>query len=1027
MGMPHLRKKNYIGPCLFWIFGLFTSHALALAPEASINDYSHQIWGRKEGAPPDISVMAQTDDGWLWIGTNYGLYRFDGLQFERYQSPSGKQLAGTRVTILSGAPGNKLLIGYMDGGIDIIHNGEVVNLPSLRIPDKSVVNALAPDFDGSAWVGTSTGLFHYGEGHVRKIAGDWGVPDKVIEYIILDPYGQIWIKSENEWYKLDRKNKRFVPTGSIGESNMIFAPDGSMWWQKGEQLIRVTNSHDESSIAKWEWQRYYTPDGPFMFDDVGNLWTLDSPKGIARIRRKDLPKTDILNPRLLNAERFTKAGEISHRHVDMSLKDREGNIWVLSREGLERFRNQLIRNIPMPEGILSGSSHITADGQGRIWAGADNLKDLWDIAYDPPPPFKRYHTILPAVGRDGALLRSGPTGIERYLAGKRINSIPLPSQCASSVPRDVILMAEDNSSLWVIIRRCDSFRYKEGGWQNFKSLGVSERTRAMAPDHEGGMWFGNVYGQVQRHFDGKTTNYSLSDGGTLGPIRFIDAKQEVIVSGETGSAVMRGGRFWRLSATVPDALKTLVGMVILPNGDHWLHTSLGMAKIRAADWKATMQYLSIPLRMDLLDSADGYGGSPSLMTMLPNGTLDAQGKIWFATTSGIGVLDPSRDYRNPIPPTVLVNSVTDGQQSYPPGAAIVLRPRPARVDVNFSAVSLSMPERMQVWYKLDGVDESWQLAGTRRSASYPKLNPGNYHFSMKAVTRDGVWSEHDATVNFTVQPDFSQTIWFHLMCAALVVGIGYLIYRLRMRQVVRRMNALLSERLLERERIARALHDSWIQNVHGLVLSVDGVSKSLPEKTPARERLEEVLVHADNVLADGRNAVMGLRAAAISADDIEQVFTNLGNRLQREHGAVFSLRRSGRQRPLDRAAWEDLFFVGHEALVNAYQHADARQVSLALEYGANQFKLSIRDDGVGLPEQVLRDGGKEGRWGLIGMRERAQVQHGEIQIVSQPGGGTEIQLSVPGVRAYAAELKPKMLERIRNCLSRSSILRSESK
>ncbi|WP_167761487.1 sensor histidine kinase [Duganella callida] len=1025
VGIFHLKQHTYILSILLLAGSLFANQALALVPEASINDYHHQTWSRKDGAPADIRVLAQTDDGWMWLGTNYGLYRFDGLHFERYQSPSGKQPAGTRVSFMGGAPGNELVVGYLDGGLDIIRDGEIVDLPSRKNIDVGIVWTVAPDFDGSVWIGTTNGMFRYSDGDVRKIGAEWQLPVKFTKTATVDPYGQLWARVDGRWYKLDRQNRRFVPTERTEEAGLFYAPDGGIWWQRGALLIRDTSDEGPPSTARRESRRHYTGDSPYMFDDAGNLWTLESPKGIARIRRADLSGTGIIDPRLLPAEPFAQPGETSNPHPADLLEDREGNIWVRSSEGIERFRNQRIRNLPIPDG--TSNYRLTADGQGRIWASASNLGDVWDIGHAPPPALSPKRNIIPAVGRDGALLRAGPAGIERHGSGKRQDVIPLPPQCHGSTPDDVIQMAEDKASLWATIFRCGSFRYNEGSWQDFKSLGLLSSTRVMEPDRAGAMWLANTDGQVQRHLDGKVTDYSLADGGTLGAIRFIDTRQDIFVSGATGSAVVRNGRLWRVTGSIPDALRTLAGMVILPNGDHWLHTSLGMARVRAADWNASMRDLRVPLRMEMLDSADGYTGSPNIMNMLANGALDAAGRIWFATTSVIGTLDPARDYRNAIPPTVQITSVSSGQHSYFPGKDILLPARPGRVDVSFAAVSLSMPERMQVWYKLDGVDEAWQLAGTRRSASYSNLGPGRYHFAMKAVTRDGVWSERDASLDFEVQPAFTQTLWFYLMCAALVAAAGYLLYLLRMRQVVRRMNALLSERLLERERIARALHDSWIQDVQGLVLSVDGVSKSLPDRTPARVRLEEVLARADHVLTDGRNAVMGLRTTAILANDVEQIFAQSGARLQREHGPAFSLRRSGAQRPLDRAAWEDVYFIGHEALINAYRHAGAQRITLTLEYGAEHFTLSIRDDGIGIPAQVLQDGGKEGHWGLTGLRERAHLLHGAIAIASPPAGGTEIRLSVPGVRVYVAEMKPTMLARIRARLARKRMLKSTPK
>jgi signal transduction histidine kinase/ligand-binding sensor domain-containing protein len=977
--------------------------AWALDPDVHLNDYHHQTWGRKDGAPANISGITQSDDGWLWVSTDFGLYRFDGLRFERYQSPSGKKLRGVRIAVIAAAPKGEVWVGYFDGGIDLIRNGEIVTLPPVAA-SLSIVHDIEAASDGTVWISTREYLWRWSNGQLQQIGPSWGLPQKGGAMLAIDQYEQLWAKVDQEWYKLPRNARRFVSSNVGNMDDIVPAADGSLWWRNGTQFQRVLNEHPGPAATRNRLLRHYSSDGRFMFDDGGNLWLLQAPKGIARIRRQDLPPGDSFDTAKLPAEELSQLRQAGNPYPNRQLEDREGNHWVASRSGLERFRNQRIRTIALPEG--AERFMVGTDQQGKVWVGALNLERLWDVAHAPAPRVLNGARPIPSRGLHGALLTVGARGIEGSLyASKPGGVIPLPPACPKARAQDINILSEDRQSLWTAIFTCGLHRYRDGVWATGPSLGLPNLLNPLVADRDGAMWLASRDGVLRHYLNGNLTNYTTADGNPLGAIRLINVEQDVLTSSSNGTAVLREGRLWRLSSTEPEALMSLAGMMILPNGDRWLHTALGMAQVLAADWRASMQDTRVPLRMQLLDAADGYQGGPSILPALHNASRDADGKIWFATTEGIGVLDPENHYRNPVPPVVQVSTLTVDHRPYWLQPKLQLPPSPGQIEIGFSAVSLTIPEKMQVLYKLEGVDADWQAAGTRRSASYAKLAPGDYRFLLKAANRDGVWSQQEAVLPLSIPPSFTQTVWFYLLCVVVVSALGYGLYLLRMRQVIGRMNALLGERLLERERIARALHDNWLQDMHGLVLNFAGLSRGLPQQSPARERMEELLLQADGVLINGRNAVMGLRAASVQSNDVEQAFTALGQRLQHDLGPRFGLRIRGTMRPLDCAAWEEIYYIGYEALHNAYHHAEAARITLTLDYGVNQFALMVRDDGKGLPAEVREHGKREGHWGLVGMRERARMVDGSMTFHSPNGHGTEICLHIPAPRAYAAGMR----------------------
>ncbi|WP_167761251.1 ligand-binding sensor domain-containing protein, partial [Duganella callida] len=350
--------------------------AQALDPRVSLHDYQHDTWRRKDGAPGSITSLAQSSDGWLWIGTDHGLYRFDGLSFQRFQSPTGQRLLSARISTLTGKANGDLLVGYLDGGVNLIRHGDIVPLPAWNAARVDMVFDIAADQD-EVWICTNSGLVRYAKGSWQQIGDGWGLPKRTVEEATLDQYGQLWVVSGDEWFKLDRAARRFRPTGRAGEAGAFFAPDGGMWRRSGNRIERVPSGYQGAPLPRLETNRHLFRQTHDLFDADGNLWLLRAPNGIARIRKQDLPASASFDPSTLPAERLDQAWQLSNPQIIGMLEDREGNIWAMSTSGLERFRNRRIRTVALPDGADIAS--VAADGQGQVWAGAANLDGLWAI------------------------------------------------------------------------------------------------------------------------------------------------------------------------------------------------------------------------------------------------------------------------------------------------------------------------------------------------------------------------------------------------------------------------------------------------------------------------------------------------------------------------------------------------------------------------------------------------------------------------------------------------------------------------
>lgn len=302
-------------------------------------------------------------------------------------------------------------------------------------------------------------------------------------------------------------------------------------------------------------------------------------------------------------------------------------------------------------------------------------------------------------------------------------------------------------------------------------------------------------------------------------------------------------------------------------------------------------------------------------------------------------------------------------------------------------------------YRLEGVDDQWVDPGHRRQAFYTNLKPGRYVFRVKASNNDGVWNDKGASLAFRLPPTFLQSWTFKALCGLGAFALIWLAYRIRLRQVSERLQLRLRERLAERERIARELHDTLLQGVQGLVLKFQSASDDVPPGTPARVSLERALDRAEDVMVEARERVRSLRTA--SAGDLAATLAEVAQRIDPDRLTPTQVVSEGTPWALDPAVYDELERIVTEALFNAYTHARADAVSIEILFDNRQLGVRVRDNGVGFEQSVLDRGGREGHFGLAGMRERAQKIGAQFVIRSRPGGGAEVEVTVPGALAYS--------------------------
>lgn len=966
---------------------LFSAFLLSLAGQAAAIQFSpislhHTSWTAKDGAPPSIIAIAQTPDRWMWLASQNGIYRFDGVRFERFHPPGGQQLGndiwGMRV-LSNGA----LWIGYRSGGVSVWHKGVLHNYGVADgFPVASVLD-FAEDWRGRIWASTSLGFRVFDGKRWEKM--DQSRSGKTGQcFLQTDPDKTIWARCDPGVFKLAKGDESFGEKyENLGFGRLSLARDGTVWATGGKpgELIPLIGPGKDRPLP--DWPRPRESGGTMLFERDGQHAWLTRADGVMRIGPGEDPKP------------FGIPNGMSGNMPNCLYQDVEGNIWVGTENGLDRFRVPVLSGVAMPP-IYWDAPAIAAGDNGALWVDGNEVKtpSYQTIAALPPQNENTAVSVIHKNGRD--VWTGGRDGLWHYRDGKR-EHIALPDY-ATTMQFHSIAQDKDGG-LWVAARDAGVIRLKDGEWQRgggYKDL--KRRADWIMQDHAGRIWFGYMDNSIRVLEDGKVRIYDVKDGLHVGTAeQIVESGDGVWIGGLNGLFHFDGKKFVQVIGQGDDALLGLSGIVDY-GGALWLNGSAGVTIVSKRELEKALADPRYRFSFRRLDHKDGLSGVATTAFPLPSAVAGTDGKLWFSTTAGLFWLDTKAEMRNKTPPPVYVRGANVDGVAFPMSdqGSNQLPANPGRVQIDYTALSYTMPERMQFQYLLEGVDRGWQQGGVTRTATYTDLGPGDYRFRVRASNNDGVWSESDAVMAFTVQPAFYQTIWFRVLCAGLLALGLWAIYKLRVAQVSRAVAGRIEARMEERERIARDLHDTLLQTVQASLLQMQTATYRLPSDSQARHDIERSLDLAQSALEEGRDKVHDLRAAPGTdlADDVCRT-------IQAEHPTLaLACKSDGDATLITPCVYDELRAISLEAVRNAARHAQASRISYEVSYGRDMLTLTVRDDGRGLPDVVQSAGQAAGRWGLVGMRERAKRLGGQIMLVSDAGKGTVVTVEVPGKCAY---------------------------
>ena len=529
----------------------------------------------------------------------------------------------------------------------------------------------------------------------------------------------------------------------------------------------------------------------------------------------------------------------------------------------------------------------------------------------------------------------------------------------------------------------------------------------------GGLWLGFFQGGIAYFSDGQVrASYSAAEGlgeGRVSDFR-LDADGTVWAATEGGLSRLKDGRIATLRSSNGLPCDGVYWMMEDDAHALWLYMTCGLVRIVRSEFDAWLADPKRTIQVTVFDISDGVRISASFFGYGPQVTKTSDGKLWFRSLDGVSVLEPQHLPFNQLPPPVHIEEITADRKTYDAtsgsGGRLRLPALSRDLQIDYTALSLVAPEKIRFRYKLEGYDSDWQDAGNRRQAFYTNLPPRSYRFRVIAANNSGVWNEAGAFLDLSVAPAYYQTIWFRLSVVVALASVIATLYRMRVRLLARQFNARMEERVNERTRIARDLHDTLLQSFHGVVLRFQAAALLLPDRAAeARETLDTAIDSAAQAIVEGRDAVLGLRPQTIANNDLAEVMSALGDELSAADRAPqprphFRVRVEGTPRDLATLVRDEVYRIAREALRNAFQHGRATGIEVEIRYDRRQFRLRVRDDGVGIEPAVFADGGRAGHYGLAGMRERAELLGGTLAVWSEPDAGTEMELNLPGTVAY---------------------------
>ena len=979
---------------LFAIVLLQAVSAWAANPGLRILYYSHVAWRMEDGAFNSApATIVQTPEGYIWIGTADGILQFDGVHFDRWTPGNGQQLPNSEVIRLWTTRDGSVWMS----AVGFLSRWKGNTLTNYATGTRGGPGSLADDNNGTVWLGQAyapqgTGsLCQVRATDLRCLGPGDGVPSFNATALLAARDGTLYIGGDTLLLHWANGTPTVYPVpglagnrGIEGISALAQSPDGRIWVgiQKAgpglglERLVGgrlrsfdTSTFHGSSLVVT----SLYT-------DRKGALWVGTYDRGIYRI------DGDLV-------EHFDRTTGLSGDWILGIAGDREGDLWAVTTQGVDRFAEAPVATVTVAEGLCSAEAGSVAASRDGIWTGGDGGLTLY---------------------RDGGVtcFRSG-----RELPGSQVTSLfedhagrlwvgldqslwvyeggqfqQVTRQDARPIGLVTGINEDTEHRIWIAAAGPPRILMRVEGLKVREDVLSPPMPRRVVPDLNGGLWLGLFNGDLAHVRDGHAVILSFKHPqGTVIQQLLPDADGSVLAATNYGLLGWRNGKALALTQKNGLPCEQVYAIAFDRRGDLWLYMNCALGVVASADFQAWKQNPDITVPVRTFDALDGV--RPNYASFVA-GARSADGRLWFANGLSLQVIDPEHLNRNAVPPLVHIERVVADRTAYPAHGLLRLPPRTRDLEIDYAGLSFVAPQKVRFRYRLDGRDDAWQEPGTRRQAFYTDLGPGQYRFRVIACNNDGVWNEAEASFSFFVTPAWYQTKSFIVGCLAAGLLLIVFLHWLRMRYAMNSLSARFDERLAERTRIAREFHDTLLQTIEGSKLVADDALDQPADPARMRRAVEQLSEWLSRAIQEGRAALQSLRTSTTETNDLAE-----GLRRATEECRIFSpmktsLSVQGEAREMHPVVRDEVYRISYEAIRNACVHSKASELAVELKY-AQDLSIRVSDNGVGIPAPLISHG-KDGHYGLRGMHERTERIGGKLKIISSANSGTEITVVIPG-------------------------------
>lgn len=934
--------------------------------------YAIASWSTADGRSiGPVRALAQDRAGYLWVGTDGGLLRFDGFDFTNVNAIVDTPLPGVGVRALYYSPSDELWVGLADGGgIYCIRNGHVTGGPLKDVPGN--VNTFADDpATHTLWAGHDGGLLKSQRGAWAAVPPSAGLPRSAVFHLRVDT-SQLLVGSARGFFHGDRTGERFDAVPTPAETTVrdtLPSVDGSTWLTDPRSGLRRLDRPTPSTHPGRGTR--------FLKDSHGQLWLGTLGQGIWRI---DVRTGDVV-------ERVSMRDGLLNDGIGALLEDREQNLWVGTYEGL----NRLTAHSVTPLLGLTLTSSVARGANGVMWVastdGVSSFEATGDTRRQQLRPLQGVRTLYPdPTGRVWVATDDGLLRLDR----NQTQSVVTPASEAYS--RVTAITGDTRGTVWFADARKGLWSWSGGALAHV----------VMPPSYDGarvtallaradGLWVAFEHGRLARlGVDNVFRVFEASDGFDHDTIYALhDGPQTGLwVAGTHGVSHFDGTRFVTLERPQGLPARRATGVVEDRDGGLWVAlASIGIAHLGRPEVARALKDPHARLHPQVIDTSDGLAGMPTSLDSLTAATDDT-GRLWFVTGRGLTVVDRTSAFTRPRTsgPARIEAAFADDHRLQP-DHGLDVPAGTSRLRIVYTAVSLSTAEHTRFRYRLEGFDDDWHDAGANRQAVYTNLPPRQYRFVLQAEANDGAVTTTTADWSFRMAPRFYQTWSFYFLSAAIVAVTATGAWRMRLRHVRREYDIVLAER----NRVSRELHDTLLQTMAGVALHVDAVATRLPKDTDAAHQLVSVRQAIEDGIVEARQVIWQMRTGGDNGD-LVAALEAMAAHVTAGTPVRFRLRVIGAPRLVHDPVHRELLRIAQEAVTNAVRHGHPVSVSIELRYDENTLMLRVSDDGVGFDAPTAS---ATHHFGLLTMQERTQQLGGHFQLTSTVGAGTQIEATVP--------------------------------